>query len=186
MTPKPSSTKKPTVKNSLTENLKDFESGIFDQLMGNYPDRSDEILHSSETEKNRKTDQKKEFSLFNYQEYYENQIIKRQIKELTEAIKKEIEIIKKSDKSLLSEIKDIQKLAVDSLPDKPGIYHVRFLEIVLNILKALRARVGESRTWMQALLSKKKKRGSLFVVLSKKKGTQYSLSQELSNARSVQ
>jgi len=36
------------------------------------------------------------------------------------------------------------------------------------------------------MVSKKKKRGSLFAVRSKKAGTQYSMSQELSNARSVQ
>jgi hypothetical protein len=72
------------------------------------------------------------------------------------------------------------------LPEKPGIYHVRFLEIIVNVLRALRAKINESSTWMQALTSKKKKRGSLFAVRAKKKGTQYSLSQELSSARSVQ
>ncbi|MCX6732754.1 MAG: DUF5660 domain-containing protein, partial [Candidatus Roizmanbacteria bacterium] len=64
--------------------------------------------------------------------------------------------------------------------------HVKFLEIVLQILRSVRAKVGESSTWMQALMSKKKKRGSLFASRSKKQGTAYSMSQELSNSRSIQ
>lgn len=176
--------KKNPVNNNPLEAFKDFgqspDSGIFDRLMGNY---SNEVQVEPGS---KKTSIKTEFSLFNYQEHYENRVIKDQIQKLTEAIKQEIEMIKKADKSLLNDINDIQKISLDSLPDNPGIYHVRFLEIVFNILKALRAKIGESKTWMQALISKKKKRGSLFASLSKKKGTQYSLSQELSSARSVQ
>ncbi|MFN3393664.1 MAG: DUF5660 family protein, partial [Candidatus Thermochlorobacter sp.] len=41
-----------------------------------------------------------------------------------------------------------------------------FLEVVLNILRALRAKVGESKTWLQAMMSKKKKRGDkLFLII---------------------
>ena len=47
-------------------------------------------------------------------------------------------------------------------------------------------KTGESRTWMQALMSKKAKRGSAFAARSKKQGTAYSMSQELSNSRNVQ
>ena len=32
-------------------------------------------------------------------------------------------------------VKDIEKIAIDSLPEKPGIYHIRFLEIVLRTLQ---------------------------------------------------
>ncbi|MDO9027792.1 MAG: DUF5660 domain-containing protein, partial [Candidatus Roizmanbacteria bacterium] len=97
-----------------------------------------------------------------------------------------IEMIKRADASLLNDIRDVEKLTINDLPEKPGIYHIRFLELVLSILRTLRAKVGESKTWLQALMSKKKKRGSLFVVRSKKQGTQYSLSQELQSSRSVQ
>ena len=129
---------------------------------------------------------KKEVRIFNYQEYYENTLIKKQIAELTEAIKKEIDMIKKADASLINDVRDVENLTINGLPEKVGIYHIRFLELVLNILRTLRAKVGESRTWMSALMSKKAKRGSAFVVRSKKQGTQYSMSQELSNSRSVQ
>jgi hypothetical protein len=129
---------------------------------------------------------RKEFSLFSYQEYYERELVKKQIKELVEQIRKEIELIKKADKTLLTQVSEIEHIAVEQLPEKPGIYHVRFLEIVLRILQSLRQKIGESKTWLSAMISRKKKRGSLFLALSKKKGTQYSLSQELQSARSVQ
>jgi len=177
------------VKNTA-DSFKNMGAGMFDQLLGNYGSESSDNREraglDSPSEKKAGLPKRKEFTLFSYREYYESQIVRQKIKELTELIAKEIEMLKKADQALLAEAKDIERLSINALPDKPGIYHVRFLEIVLTILRSLRAKVGESRTWMQALLGKKKKRGSLFAAISKKKGTQYSLSQELSTARSVQ
>jgi hypothetical protein len=109
-----------------------------------------------------------------------------QMKELIKQIKQEVDAIKRADASMMSEVNDIENLTINSLPDKPGIYHVRFLEVVLKVLRTLRSKVSESGTWLQAMNSKKKQRGSAFGARSKKAGTQYSMSQELSNARSVQ
>lgn len=171
------------------ETLRD-RSGVFDQFFGNYDSRdygdyAPELGWQKES-KSQVKKAKREFPVFNYQEYYERELIKKQIKELTEQIKKEIELIKRADSSLLAEVNDIQKLTIETMPEKPGIYHIRFLEIILSILRTVRAKIGESKTWLQALISKKKKRGSLFVARTKKQGTQYSLSQELQTARSVQ
>lgn len=174
---------------STTNEFKKIGSGMFDQFFGNgdygYSENSQETNKFNPKEL-AKSSKKQEFKVFNYNEYYENELVKRQIKELSEMIKREIEMIKRSDASLLNEVKDIQNLTLDSLPNKVGIYHIRFLEIVLNILRTLRLKIGESKTWLQALVSKKKKRGSLFVTRSKKQGTLYSMSQELQNARSIQ
>ena len=183
-------TKSKTYKNQNTlETLKNSRnSGILDQFFGNYDTdypREDTFGWPKESAKtSRKSRQ--EFSVFNYQNYYEKEIVRKEIKQLSEQITKEIEMIKKADKNLLQEIQDIQKLNLVSLPEKPGIYHIRFFEIILSILRTLRAKIGESKTWLQAMISKKKKRGSLFAVRSKKQGTQYSLSQELQSARSIQ
>lgn len=133
-----------------------------------------------------KPTKKIENNIFNYQLYYEKELIKKQIKELIELIRKEIEVIQKTNQAIISEIKDIANLTLNQQIEKPGIYHVRFLEIVFNLLKQIRAKIGDSKTWLTALLSKKKKRGSLFLSRSKKLGTQYSLSQELQLTRSVQ
>lgn len=163
--------------------------GMLDQFFGGNDDHENDSL-GSEFNFNKETSKvktgKQEVKIFNYQEYYENTLIKKQIAELTEAIKKEIEMIKKADASLINDVRDVENLTINGLPEKVGVYHIRFLELVLNILRTLRAKVGESRTWMSALMSKKAKRGSAFAVRSKKSGTQYSMSQELSNSRSVQ
>jgi hypothetical protein len=163
--------------------------GMLDQFFGGQDDHEDDDLGSEfnfKKEAAKSKGKKQEVKIFNYQEYYENTLIKKQIQELTDAIKKEIEMIKRADASLINDVKDVENLTINGLPEKPGIYHIRFLELVLNILRTLRAKVGESKTWLQALMTKKKKRGSAFVTRSKKQGTQYSMSQELSNSRSVQ
>lgn len=174
-------------KNPL-ESIGDIGGGMLDQFFGGKIPEDDytgsEFNFSKEASKSKS--KKQEVKVFNYQEYYETTLIKKQIQELTETIKKEIEMIKRADASLLNDIADVEKLTINDLPEKPGIYHIRFLELVLNILRTLRAKVGESKTWLQALMSKKKKRGSLFAIRSKKQGTQYSMSQELQNSRSVQ
>ncbi|MBI3620033.1 hypothetical protein HY214_02725 [Candidatus Roizmanbacteria bacterium] len=170
---------------SAGDGFKNLGSGIFDQFFGDY-DNPPEKYRPWETPAKPPEKKKKEFSLFNYQNYYEKELIKKEIKELAEIIKREIALIKKADASLLNSVKDVEKLTIDTLPEKPGVYHLRFLEAVLNLLRVLRAKIGESRTWLQAMISKRKKRGSLFANLSKKKGTQYSLSQELQATRSVQ
>lgn len=181
-----------TAKN-LGTSMKDLGTGMLDQLFGGYVDNSEnnleaqrDVMNKSSNEQKLSPKGKKEASIFNYNEYHESVLVRREIQQLVEQIRKEIQYLKKADRSLLNEVKDIEKIALESLPEKPGVYHIRFLEIVLRTLQMLRAKIGESKTWMQALMSKKKKRGSLFAVRSKKAGTQYSLSQELSTARSVQ
>lgn len=175
---------------SMISDFKKLGAGAFDQFFGG--SQSADYVPGSESswgfETQNKPTQKsrREFSLFNYNEYYEKELIKKEIKALTEQIKREIDILKKADASLLNDIKDIQNMSLNEMSEKPGIYHVRFLEVVLRILRTLREKVGESRTWLQAMTSKRKKRGSLFANLSKKKGTQYSLSQELQASRSIQ
>ncbi len=164
-------------------------SGMVDQLFGTFNENTkSENLNEKDVNKIKKELKKteKKRNIFNYTEYHENVLIKRQIKELTEQIRREVQALRRADSSLLNEVKDIENIAINSLPEKPGIYHVRFLEIILNIIRALRAKVSESKTWLAALISKKKKRGSLFAVRTKKYGTQYSLSQELQSARSIQ
>jgi len=172
------------IKNNPLESLKDLDYDGMDSYFNSeglpqYNERDFEA-------KKKPVSQRKEFSVFNYQEYYERDLIKKQIKDLVELIKREIEAIKKADASLLDEVKEMQKIVLETQLEKPGIYHVRFLETVLSLLQAVRARVGESKTWLNAMVSKRKKRGSAFAAISKKKGTQFSLSQELQSARSIQ
>jgi hypothetical protein len=170
--------------------LQSMGTGMIDQLLGvsEAPPATPEEEQKKQLESmaKEKKSLKKEANLFNYQSHHENVIVRDQIKSLLEQIRQEVQYIKKVDASLMNDVRDIEKFTMDTLSEKPGIYHVKFLEIVLRILQNVRAKVGESRTWMQALMSKKKKRGSLFASRSKKQGTAYSMSQELSNSRSIQ
>ncbi len=172
------------------ETLKNTSAGnVLDSLMGTYQDEEsdfmEQFLAGQEQQKPQKS-QKQESSLFRYQEYHEDNIVKKQIAELTDQVKSELHELKKASSSLIAEAQEAEKNVIAPLPEKAGIYHVRFLEILLKLVRTIRLKIGESNTWLEAMVSKKKKRGSLFMSLSKKKGTQYSLSQEIQTARSVQ
>lgn len=176
---------KDTVKET-GEAFADIGKGIFEQLISSkkinevYPEAK------QEAEKLKKpTMNLEKGTLFSKRNVEESRQIE-QIKELIKAIKQEVESIKKSDKALMDEVRDIEKLTLDTLPEKVGIYHIRFLEVVLKVLQTMRLKIGESGTWMQALISKKQKRGSAFAARTKSKGTQYSMSQELQVTRNVQ
>jgi len=170
--------------------LQSMGSGMLDQLLGiteQSPATPEEQTKKQvEDLKTENKVLKKEANLFNYQSHHENVTVRQEIQHLLEQIRQEVQYIKKADASLMNEVRDIEKFTMETLSEKPGIYHVKFLEIVLRIMQSVRMKVGESRTWMSALMSKKKKRGSLFASRSKKQGTSYSMSQELSNSRSVQ
>ena len=163
--------------NNPLESLRNFD---------NYEDDDEYESLGFNLAKKKEKRAKKEFKVFNYQEYSETTLIKKKISELSELIKKEIEALKKQGSEFNRELNEVEKIALQELPEKPGIYHVRFLEIILEFVRHLRARVGESKTCMEAMVTRRKKRGSLFAVRSKKMGTQYSLSQELQSARSIQ
>lgn len=172
----------------IVDGFADVGKGVFEQLLGQYEtaQEKDAALEQQIEQQPPESQVRVEGgTLFNFRDVEEDRQMK-EIKELIEQIRQEVKMIKKADNALMSEVSDIEKLTIDTLPEKPGIYHVRFLEVVLKVLELLRSKINESGTWMEALMSKKAKKGSAFAATSKKKGTQYSMSQELSNARSVQ
>lgn len=181
------------VKN-VGQSFADLGTGIFDQLLGTDKNSEQFSQQSPEYQKGYqdalKNQEQKSFiperkTLFSFGEQQERQQI-AEIKELIKAIKQEVDAIKRADQSLMGEVKDIEKLTINSMPDKPGIYHIRFLELVLKVLQTLRLKLNESSTWMEALHSKKAKRGSAFGARSKKSGTSYSMSEELKVTRNTQ
>src|SRR3989338_4737147 len=95
-------TKGKPIKNQNTlEALKNSRSsGILDQFFGNYDSdfpSHDRLGWPTETSK-AVGKPRQEFSIFNYQNYYEKEIVRKEIKQLSEQISKEIEMIKKADK----------------------------------------------------------------------------------------
>lgn len=173
------------VKNAV-QSFADIGGGMVDQLAGNFPESENPYgEHTPKRQEAPKNAQQENKTLFNFREQEENRLM-QELKELIKQIKKEVEMIKHQDKALLADVKDIEKLSIDSSPSRLGVYDISFMEIVLKMLQALRSQLSESRTWMQALMSKKKKRGSAFASRSKSQGTAYSMSQELQASRNVQ
>jgi len=160
-----------------------FGGDFYDQFFGNSQE------HNKNPENPQQYPQEQEFrpvsneriNVFNLREQRESHEI-QQIKELLKQIKEEIKAIKQADSALKEQLKDAEKLTLEVDP-KAGVYHVRFLEVVLKLLHTARMRISESGAWLNAMRSKKKRAGSAFMALSKKKGTQYSMSNELNVSR---
>jgi hypothetical protein len=181
------------VKNATAETSR-MSAGVMDEFFNGYEDDFEddfEFLGNPKEQAHAKIGQAQESKpatrLFNYSEYHERVIVSQEMKELTDVISKEIKMLKSAGAALMSEVKDVENATLNYHPgEKAGIYDIRFMEILRELLQVVRLKLQESNTWLQALQSKRKKRGSAFAARSKSQGTQYSLSQELSNARSVQ
>ncbi|MBP9797594.1 hypothetical protein KBC70_00415 [Candidatus Woesebacteria bacterium] len=130
-----------------------------------------------------------EFTIaFNKTSFHESHTKQSEIKQLQETIsdiQREVKQIRAYSSGLSDEVMKIEQAALQAIPEKVGIYHVRYYEMILQYLRGLKAKVGEAKTWLMAMQSKKASRGSAFGANTKKKGTQYSLSQEQQVARSV-
>ncbi len=164
----------------------DIGKGLFEQLLNQeHMEYGSEKPPAQSQEDQAPKLNRERGTIFSFRDIEEDRQMS-EIKELVKAIKQEVESIKRADSTLMNEVKDIEKLTINTLPERPGIYHVRFLEIVLKVLQTLKLKISESGTWMNALKSKKAKRGSAFATNSKKKGTSYSMSQEHQVTRSVQ
>ncbi len=76
-----------------------------------------------------------------------------------------------------SELKEkVKIIAVEQMAEAPGVYHLNFLEQVLEWIKDARMNVEDSLAWFQALRSKKASRQ--YGVLAKKHGASFMLSGE--------
>jgi len=174
------------------QELGGIAGGVFDQFMGenDFYDDEDEAPAHEQHKKIEHSKKKESKPVFRFHEHHENYTVKQEIAEiqqLIEQVKQEIKMIKQQNQAMLAEVKDVEKLTLDSSSkesSKP--YDASFLEVILSLLRTIRLKIGESNTWLQAMVSKRKKRGSAFAVRTKSMGTQYSLSQELQVTRNVQ
>lgn len=181
------------VQQGAVDSVKSIGGGVMDSFFGSYDDDFDlwdehapAPSRAPEKAVEKPKAKKEQRAVFNFAEHHEKVEVQKQIRELLQVIREEIKVLEQQNNALLSDVKDIQNAALEELPETPGVYHVRFFETLLSIVRSLREKVGESATWLEAMVSKKKKRGSLFAARSKNQGTQYSMSQELQVTRSVQ
>lgn len=175
------------VKN-IGQSFGDIGSGIFDGLTGALPNYEDDFNREGQGQKTPEAQQPRRqemFRVYDHRKIEEDRQI-NEVKQLIQAIKDEVKMLKQSSESMSQEVSDVQNIIINEKGNKSDIYTIRFLEVVLNLLRSIRMKVGESRTWMDALTSKKAKRGSLFAARSKKQGTQYSQSEEMKVTRNTQ
>ena len=172
------------------QELGGIAGGVFDQFMGeNDYDYDEHDTTKHEQHKAEPAKKKESKPVFRFHEHHENHTVKQEIAEiqqLIEQVKQEIKMIKQQNQAMLAEVKDVEKLTLGSSQESSKPYDSSFLEVILSLLRTIRLKIGESNTWLQAMVSKRKKRGSAFAVRSKQQGTQYSLSQELQVTRNVQ
>jgi hypothetical protein len=105
---------------------------------------------------------------------------KQEIKKLIELVKQEIKLIEQHNKMLITEA---AKVTLDALPEKPGIYHVRFFEWLLGLLRDVRKKVTESGNWLAMARGKQKRMG--YWGLAQKHGTKYTMSSDRTPATST-
>lgn len=98
-------------------------------------------------------------------------------KQKLESIRQELHALSKSMHGLSQDI----QTAVMEIPVEPGVYHLNFFEQLKIMLKMIRERVDDSRSWLAAWKGNaKKKRG--YWGMYKKHGTTFGLSNERSLA----
>lgn len=144
--------------------------GMLDQLLGKYPK---EAPGQSPTKENAPKKKSSEVVLYAFKERTEQSQLSNEIRAVLQTLSEQITLLEKSESGLA---KDIAKLEVEQLPEKPGIYYIRFFEWLTIMVKQLRAKVEEGRTWLQAMTTKKKKMG--YWKMYKKHGTTFGLSNE--------
>ncbi len=92
-----------------------------------------------------------------------------------EALRNELKKTAEELKELNSAISEVEK-TVALTPISPGKYHLSFFAKLRAILKLFREQISESRVWLEAASSKKKKQQ--YWSMFKKHGTTFGLSSE--------
>jgi len=146
-------------------------NGFLDQMFGG---KGSEGYPSQKEQK--KPPQRMEtlvFSRKSFESQTQEQQLQCEIRGLLKQLKDQITVLEKSEKSLTSEI---TKIKVEQLPNKTGIYYLRFFEWLITIVRQLRIKVEEGRAWLETFTRRKKKMG--YWKMYKKHGTTFGLSHE--------
>lgn len=118
--------------------------------------------------------QRRETLIFSFARRKEEQQIVQETKLILQKLKEQVILLEKSEKSLATEV---TKIKVEQLPQKSGIYYLRFLEWLLTVVRQLRMKVEDGRAWLSTFTTRKKKRLGYWQMY-KKHGTTFGLSHE--------
>lgn len=120
---------------------------------------------------------KNEILVFSRTVKEQEQQIYKETTMVLQRLKEQVTILEKSNKGLVSEM---SKVKVEQIPQKSGIYYIRFLEWLLTVVRQMRMKVEDGRAWLATFTQKKKKMG--YWKMYKKHGTTFGLSHERSLA----
>lgn len=99
--------------------------------------------------------------------------LEQQIGKVMQELQQEVVKLQKQTSELTGEVRAI---TVETIPVKPGAYHLNYFEFVISMLRDLRKRVSESRIWLQMWSKKKQQKG--YWSMFKKHGTSFAMSEE--------
>lgn len=108
-----------------------------------------------------------------------SEALEMETKQQLEAIRAELKALTESLKNLHQEV----QTAVAQEVVQPGVYHLTFYEQLRTFIRVLRQQIEDSRTWLAAFTTRKKKIG--YWGMFKKHGTSFGLSNERSLATSA-
>lgn len=94
------------------------------------------------------------------------------IKEKLESVRMELKNLAASIKKFNSQV----ERAIDDIPERPGIYHLNFLERLRGVIMAIRENIEDSNSWLSLWTTRKQKRK--YWGMYKKHGTSFGLSSE--------
>jgi len=159
-------------------NSKDTQNGVKEG-----PVASGDLREGEELDLVIKTEWAKVEPALNYMDSYRNDVLhfeergtreeNRELKAKIEEIKTELIKLSESSSELEVEFKDI---AIQTLPQNPGKYHLNFFEWVLVTIRNARMRIEDSAAWVSVVSGKKNKKN--YWNLAKQHGTSFSLSGE--------
>jgi hypothetical protein len=162
----------PQSANNLSQQLKSLvnPTSMIEQIFGT---SQSEKFQKPPIEHKNTADTRKEYTVFSFSENRTNYEMKHEMQTLLNELKNQINAFEKAEKSLSTEI---AKVKVSQVPEKAGIYYIRFFEWLLTVIKQLRMKVEESQAWLMTFSSRKKKKG--YWQMYKKHGTTFGLSHE--------
>jgi hypothetical protein len=175
----------------IGEGFGDMGRGIFNDLIGNTssaetPEQEYERLVKEQTAKPEEPKMRLEGgNLFNFRSIEEDRQIK-EIHQMIEQVKVQTEQVKQMNKQMITKIKDIENATINAKANKASVYEMSILKLFSQMLDLHLKDLSKANTWLDAFSSKKAKRGSAFTKRSEKSGTEYSMSQEIATARSIQ
>lgn len=202
MQPKNKKQAKSFINNNPVESLRDLSRGFagsvasdlgkdsiktaWDQMLGLGGKQSGELKQGEEIILNRKGRSEEPEKLqaepaLNYR----REILQREkqtLVENTQEIKVKIEEVLIEIKKLINSSQELRvefrEIEVEERVEKPGKYHLNFLEWLLDIVRSARETVEDGASWLEAFYSKKNKRK--YWNMFKKHGTTFGMSQERS------